>query len=358
MELFLPSTVYQDRNNKGVVSVVTRYVVSLALVFILVLSAVASAAEDRGSAPLEPEKNEREYQTDAMFSAITATVKKVSPYAAIEQALLVSVETVAGNPANIVVSPDTYIIGQRELAEGDKITFYYDTTKPMILIYPPQYAPEVVVVGEMDFNLKVDAFDKELVSYDKMLKLNISPDTEIIGVDGTVFEGSLGGRKLAVLYQAATKSIPAHTVPLKVVVLPEPEKPAADRNEDNGVSSIIDFAALDVIVENQKIKAPAPYTNENNVVMVPLRAISEALGYDVSWNEEKNCVVLDNSVSFTPGVDNYKTFKAQLVKLGAAPELKDSRTFVPLAFFREVLGLNNAYLLEGQIVIDDGELMN
>jgi hypothetical protein len=40
-----------------------------------------------------------------------------------------------------------------------------------------------------------------------------------------------------------------------------------------------------------------------------------------------------------------------------APELTGERTFVPLNFFKQVTMMNNAYVFEAQIVIDNGEVM-
>jgi hypothetical protein len=73
--------------------------------------------------------------------------------------------------------------------------------------------------------VKYDVFDKDLISSDKSLKLNISDKTEIISQDGKAFEGELANRKLVVLYGVSSKSIPAQTNPSKVIVLFE--KPAA-----------------------------------------------------------------------------------------------------------------------------------
>jgi hypothetical protein len=45
------------------------------------------------------------------------------------------------------------------------------------------------------------------------------------------------------------------------------------------------------------------------------------------------------------------------IQLGTAPAIVEGKTFVPLSFFKEVTRLNNAYVFESQIVIDNGERM-
>ncbi len=49
--------------------------------------------------------------------------------------------------------------------------------------------------------------------------------------------------------------------------------------------------------------------------------------------------------------------KATPIKLDSAPELVNDRTFVPLNFFREILKMNNVYVFEAQIVVNNGEKM-
>ena len=111
-------------------------------------------------------------------------------------------------------------------------------------------------------------------------------------------------------------------------------------------------------MENRVIEAPAAYIKQNSTVMVPLRAIAEALGYKVAWNAEKRLVMLNHSFSLTIGKDTYVDIsRDKSVSLGIAPEISAGRTYVPLQFFRAVVSMHNAYLFEGQIVIDNNERM-
>lgn len=79
---------------------------------------------------------------------------------------------------------------------------------------------------------------------------------------------------------------------------------------------------------------------KNGHVMVPLRAAAEALGYDVKWIGSENSVELNLKAQWTKikiGEDSYFFTKMAPFKLGAAPEMKKSGTYVPLEFFTEVL---------------------
>lgn len=282
------------------------------------------------------------------YNSFTGTIKEITDFKAIEGSKFVSLENEEGMVANIIISKDTYILNNLKLAAGSEITGYYDANAPMIMIYPPQYNAEVVVVSDKDQNVKVDRFDKDLISFDQSLKLNISKETEIVLQDGKAFEGDIAGRKLVVVYGASTRSIPAQTNPTKIVVLFE-------KADIEGIKS--DVSTMDMIVNGKKIEAPAAYVNEKGTVMVPLRAMAEALGFDVSWDGELQSVRIGKGISLTIGKDNYIYMKTMPIQLGAAPEVTNEKTYVPLSFFKEVIPMNNAYVFESQIVIDNGEKM-
>lgn len=272
----------------------------------------------------------------------------------------ISVEGEGEQLGTILITKDTYIVSQDAIKIGDTITGYYNGNAPMIMIYPPQYNAEVVVVNETEENIKVDIFDKDLVSSDNFLKLNISDETKIILENGEAFDGELANRKLVVSYTVSTKSIPAQTTPSQVVVLFEDIEPPIFEIDDNDIdySDIMgDVSKMDIVVEDKKITAPSAYLNENGTVMVPVRAIAEALGSEVKWDDELRSVTIDKGISFTLGKDYYVYMKTAPIELGDTPELVDGHTFVPLSFFREVMKVNNAYVFEGQIDINNGEKM-
>ena len=62
-----------------------------------------------------------------------------------------------------------------DLKKGATIAAYYDKNKPMILIYPTTVTPEIVIVNDEEVfgEVKVSQFDKEFLSLDGELKLNI-----------------------------------------------------------------------------------------------------------------------------------------------------------------------------------------
>lgn len=252
----------------------------------------------------------------------------------------ISLESEDGKEANFVVSDDTYILNGTEIVEGSVITGYYDANAPMIMIYPPQYKVEVIVVGKAELNVKVDVFDENLISSDNLLKLNISADTEIVLRDGTAYKGELTNRKLVVMYGISTKSIPAQTTPDKIVVLSEK-------------AVKVDVSMMDIVVNDKKVEAPAAFISEDGTIMVPVRAISEALGYDVSWDGKLRSVSIGKGIQMVIGKDYYTYMKTAPIELGTAPEIVEGRTFVPLSFFTEVVRTQKAQVVDTKIEINE-----
>lgn len=284
-----------------------------------------------------------EEQNQAYFNSFTGVVKEISDFETIKGSKLILVEGADEALANILISDDTYVVNEAEIKIGATITGYYDANAPMLMIYPQRINAEVVSVQTTDFCIQVDRFNKDLISSDNFLKLNISDETEIILQDGTPFKGELANRKLVVLYGVSTRSIPAQTTPSKVVVLFEKAVPVTAPE------------AMSILVNNKALEAPAAYTNDKGVLMVPLRAISEALGYRVVWDSKLKSVMLDKAISLSIGQDYYTYMKMAPLQLGTAPELVEGKTYVPLQFFKDVAHMNKAEIQGNQIIISNEE---
>lgn len=120
-----------------------------------------------------------------------------------------------------------------------------------------------------------------------------------------------------------------------------PLAPAPDASyQDNMVISPADNAsqAPEEIVINGTVLANAATVVENDVVLFPLRAVCEQLGFTVEWDGASNTISLDNGevkTTLTIGLDSYYKQSSQAIGLtapfsyGAAPTLIDDTTYVP-----------------------------
>ena len=132
---------------------------------------------------------------------------------------LMSVEDGFGTIVNFVVSPSTYFVDHIMFRVGDKVTGFYDANAAVPLIFPPQFRAIVMARDNLYQNVKVDYFDSHLVSSDNTLRLNIYPYTHIVLENDQAFSNNPANRNLIVVYGASTKSIPAQTIPYKVIVI-------------------------------------------------------------------------------------------------------------------------------------------
>ncbi|WP_277584840.1 stalk domain-containing protein [Psychrobacillus antarcticus] len=194
--------------------------------------------------------------------------------------------------------------------KGQKIEAFYDKNKPMILIYPARITPEIVVVQDKEkFNfVKVAKFDHNLISLDQELQLNISKETDIRNEKGEVItQEDLEGKELIIFYNTATKSIPAQTVPTKIVAV-----------------NYLSPELKQIINDDHYI--------QNGVKMIPLHQVAEYLGYEV----KDYTVPTQKLVTLTKGNSSFQIFRnmkvysynKSLQLFSEKPIVKDKKTYV------------------------------
>lgn len=132
---------------------------------------------------------------------------------------IMSLDVGYGSIVNFIIGPNTYFLNNIQVQVGDRVTFFIPANDPAPLIYPPSYYAKVASLNKDDQIVKVDYFNQQLISSDQMLQINIGSDTKIISQNGQRFNGSLANRNLVVVYRQATKSLPAITTPIEIVVL-------------------------------------------------------------------------------------------------------------------------------------------
>ena len=123
-----------------------------------------------------------------------------------------------------------------DIEAGDLITVYTGAYTPAPLIMPPQYQAEIIIIEDPEAESPVftcaDTFvaDEEglLTGLGNTLALNMSDEVEIVDRNGQPCEAELANMDLLVFYAESTKSVPAQTTPLKVVVLGSNEQALAN----------------------------------------------------------------------------------------------------------------------------------
>ncbi len=132
---------------------------------------------------------------------------------------IMSVEDMDKRTVNFVIMPHTYFVDNVMAKIGDAVIGFYDASVATPLIYPPQFRAIVMAKDSPNYNVKVGFFNRQLISQDGTLKLNIGPNTQILMENGQLFTNDISNRNLIVIYGITTRSIPAQTTPDKIIVM-------------------------------------------------------------------------------------------------------------------------------------------
>ena len=99
------------------------------------------------------------------------------------------------------------------------IAAFYDATRPMPLIFPPQYQAELITVIQSNEMVMLNFFNRNLVASDNSLRITLHRSIDVSTMNGQRFNCSPGGNFLLVYYSVTTRSIPPQTTPRRIVVL-------------------------------------------------------------------------------------------------------------------------------------------
>lgn len=117
-------------------------------------------------------------------------------------------------------------------------------------------------------------------------------------------------------------------------------KPGTRINFIGGQAENLDPTRLDLALNGRKIRGEAglgrPFIDEGRT-MIPLRLLAEALDQELDWDGTKKRIRLGDDIGLELGSKIvYKG--SRRLEMDRAPFIKSSRTYVPLRFLSEVLG--------------------
>ncbi|MDN4493805.1 stalk domain-containing protein [Ureibacillus aquaedulcis] len=207
-----------------------------------------------------------------------------------------------------------------ELTEGTEITAFVDSRKSMIMIYPPRYSPEVIIVhSKHPGTVELQRFNEQLLNEKGDLVIHVTDETEIHDLSGRdVPKEALVEKDVLIFYEYVLESYPAQTGPYKIVVL---------EKETTNIEKAADIANKD-------------YYKVNSVKMIPLRLVAEQLGFTVE-SYGKVSVISKGSVSFTItlGAKHYG-YNKSIRYFKEEPELLEkSKTYVPYELLEQLIEL-------------------
>lgn len=119
-------------------------------------------------------------------------------------------------------------------------------------------------------------------------------------------------------------------------------------------------ADVNVKVNGSLVNFPdaKPYIDgSNSRTMVPARFVSEALGYQVFWNEANRKVIIQKTINGKGFIvtlkegENKAEVDGKQVTFDAKAVIKDNRTFVPLRFVSESFGADVDWMEKERLVV-------
>jgi len=307
---------------------VVPFAMTALLLSSVAIAPTASANEGEAVVTNATQEDQQNPQVQPIFVKVAGTVENVE-----ERNNAIYYTTKDGENTNVfVVNKDTLIYDntgkEAKLQKGDKVTAYTYANKPMLMIYPPQYNTDVIIVETEEMgSATVDFFDKDLVNTDNSLKLNVGKETNVQSQLGKkVTAEDLAEQHLLVFYTITTRSIPAQTPPTKVIVLDATAEEQAEEAQPASFDS-----AIEEIIKNDSYDL-------NGTTMVPLRLIAEQLGFKVE-STGTGAILSKGVVSYTitRGEKAYGYNKALRYFEEAPALLEPTKTYVPVEFFEELM---------------------
>ena len=236
----------------------------------------------------------------------------------------------------LIVSEKTYLfdgtagatIDLAMLEKGMSVMTYYNPA--MTKSIPPQSRAIAIITGNSPQTAKYIKVSKVeyLENGVRVLNSNFSQfvtiKNEVLPYPKQIQEG----QKLLVWYSITTLSMPGQATALKAMLISQ-EK----------TDIVVHLMAGIIAVNNQEIQLDPNIPKLNDTMLLPLASISEALGYKVSWNEEKRVAELHKGnmiISAYIGNKNYGKARAN-IELDEAPRIINGRTYVPMEFFTKIL---------------------
>lgn len=220
-------------------------------------------------------------------------------------------------------------ISKDDIKAGSIVTVYKRDSKMLAAVLMKD---DAIAGVDLDVYTKSDIFG-DLINAKNNLALHLNADIDITDTNGNKVEkDKLEGKILLVFCTQVAMSIPGQTTPDKIIVIGDAAKDdekTNDKADEKAVEYVV--AAKDVI-------------KEDDVTMLPLRLVSEGLGYEVGWNDNLKRITVGTvqmGVNFTLGENKYYKSKMTPFVLEKAPQMQIfgdyGVTYVPASFFTDVL---------------------
>ncbi len=236
----------------------------------------------------------------------------------------------------VLIKADGTPISLADIKAGDTLRVYHSAMTTRSL--PPQTTALAVILMEDDavippLYLVAGDITKteeglEISSDDGSYLVRPTKDTEVVPYKTrnivTAADIKKGNAFLA-WAEVVTLSLPGIAVPEKIMVLPAAAEVGETEEALQGLYVNGEALAVDMITDGE-------------TTLVPLRAVSEKLGYTVTWNGAERSVVVGDLKVVLNDVNVTTQTARSTNQLEKAPVLVNELTYVPVSFFELLTG--------------------
>lgn len=243
----------------------------------------------------------------------------------------------------------------KDIKVGDALYVYYSAAMTRSL--PPQSSAVAIVTGvEKDKTIPKLMTVKEIVdSKENQIRflntdedmivtiLKDNPITPFKTKQNVTFKDIQAGSKVFVWYDIVAMSYPGQTAAKKTVLV-------------NSVQTLVK-APVKVAINGKVLEMnQTPIVEKNGLYMVPLKAVSKALGFTLKWDAKTKSASIDNEMvktTVTVGQDSYYKASSKAIGLtapfsyGAGPEIIDGSLYVPVDLFKLLYSNEDAVKVKG-----------
>lgn len=326
------------------------------------IAAMPVLAEDE--TPALPEASE-----DVVAEMVPERITLVGNYVSYEEGQMTIFdgveETVINMDENtrVLSSADALPVEIESIEADTEITVIASSAMTMSL--PPQVYGYVILVGENAplYGVVGEAIATEtgfdFLTDDNNYIFRASEETEVLPFltrNIVRAEDITPGSELLVYSDIMTMSIPAQVPANKIIVL-SLNTEIVEENEDVVPTEPEEEVTEQIVTDMTKVNVNGNEVAVNiltetteagdEILMVPVRAVAEAMGLEVNWDGTLQAVTVGTipmGINFKVGEDSYNKARMMPFTLGAAPKLVASDdanfavTYVPASLFTEVVG--------------------
>ena len=253
-------------------------------------------------------------------------------------------------PVDVVVYANGSVVGK----VTNNVIDYSNTSIPICIVGDEKY---ILLENDMDYDIQMSAFDDGTMSYTiadaqtgkdakqfdnvkltKDRELYSSIDNEQDTSQIKLFAESDDGESILEVKEDGSEFVSNEQTAIR--------KSTGRTNSHSQTSD-----EIQVILNNRKINFDAMPFIEDDRTLVPIRAITEAMGCDVTWDDVSRTAIIENEfgrvliqidsnvLKRTDKTEEYNNeSEIESITLDTKAKIKDDRTFVPLRALSEAFG--------------------